>query len=253
MEGLHLQRGFHYSGVKKVRIPTHIAGSLNKFGNKGILAIGWVLVALAMLYPAKKILDGTFPIFTVVWLVVPLIAILRNRDSSRIGIQAIRWMELFKFSLINLAFSLALTALFEPWSHTYQVLFSAAITGSHPDTTFGWLVRFPGLAGWGCFVLFAGLVTIFAEELFFRGWLLHWLQSLMSHKKAILLQATLFTLPQILAAFLLPPVQGILYVVIYSWLATGLIGGWVASRTQTIWPSLVSATIYNLIMAILSS
>jgi len=127
-----------------MKIQSKITIFLHKFGNKEILAIGWILVALAMLFPAKKILGGTFPIFTVVWLVVPLIAILRNRDSSRIGIQVMHWKELFKYSMVTLAFSLALRAFFEPWSHTYQSLFSAEITGSHSDTTFGWLVLSEG-------------------------------------------------------------------------------------------------------------
>lgn len=225
---------------------------LSKYGNKEVLAIGWILTALALLFPAKKILYGTFPIFTVIWLAAPLIAILLYRDASKTGIQVIQWKKLFKYSAINLTFSLVITAFFEPWSHTYQTLFLAATTGSHSDTTFGWLVRFFGFTGWGCFIFFAGFVTIFAEELFFRGWLLQWLQNRMNNWKAILLQATLFTLPQILAAFVLPPIQGILYAVVYSWLVIGLIGGWVANRTQVIWPSLLSATIYNLLMVIYS-
>jgi len=35
----------------------------------------------------------------------------------------------------------------------------------------------------------------------------------------------------------------------YSWLAVGVIGGW-AARTQSIWPSLASATIWNAIMIV---
>jgi membrane protease YdiL (CAAX protease family) len=160
--------------------------------------------------------------------------------------------ELIKYTLLTLTGSLALMAIFEPWSHTYQMLLTEAISALHPDTTFGWLVRFPGAAGWAGFIGFAGLVTLFAEELFFRGWLFQWLQKRMSSTKAVFWQATLFTLPQMLAAFLLAPLQGVLYAVVYSWLAIGLIGGWAASRTQSIWPSLLSATLYNIIMCTLS-
>ena len=141
--------------------------------------------------------------------------------------------------------------IFEPWSHTYQMLISEAISSPRPDTTFGWIVLFPGVPGWLAFIFFAGFVSLFAEEFFFRGWLLNWLKRRMSEKPAILMQATIFTIPQALAALLLPPTQGLLYVFIYSLIAIGLIGGWVASRTQSIWPSLLSATIYNLTMCLL--
>jgi membrane protease YdiL (CAAX protease family) len=224
-----------------------------EYGRGGILAAVWIAAALAASFLVPRVLEGAHPTFTVVLLVVPLIVLLCTRDANRIGFKAIRWHDLIKYALINLAGSMVLMALFEPWSHTYQTLMMAAVSSPRPDTTFGWLVRFPGPAGWVGFVLYAGLVTLFAEELFFRGWLQHWLQGRMTAWKAIVLQATLFTLPQLLAAFFLPAMQGILYAVVYSWLAIGLLGGWAASRTQSIWPSLVSATLYNLTMCILVS
>ena len=97
-------------------------------------------------------------------------------------------------------------------------------------------------------LLYSGLVTIFGEELFFRGWLLQIFQQWMNNAWAILLQAILFSLPQLMAALLLSPMQGLIYASVYCWLGVGIIGGWAAARTQSIWPSLVSATIWNLIM-----
>ena len=225
-------------------------GNSHIFGSREILATAWITAALLILFPATRILDGSFPIFSLTWLVVPLVALLRCRDSSQLGVRPIGWIKFFQNTCLNLAGSLALMMCFEPWSHTYQVLYTEAISGAHLDTTFGWLARFPGLTGWIGFMLFSSLVTLFAEELFFRGWLLHWLQIRMSSGKAVLVQATLFAIPQLLAATLLPPMQGILYALFYAWLAIGLIGGWVAYRTQSIWPSLTSATICNLIMVI---
>jgi membrane protease YdiL (CAAX protease family) len=222
-----------------------------KVGSAEILAGVWLVGAILLTFLGTSILQGAFPIFTFVMLVVVLVALLRKRDAAQIGICAIHWTALAKYALINLGGSLALMAIFEPWSHTYQTLLGAALSSAHIDTTFGWLVRFPGAVGWAGFVLFAGLVTLFAEEIFFRGWLLQGLKRRMSEGKAILLQAALMTLPQMLAALLLPRTQGILYAVVYSFLAIGLIGGWAASRTQSIWPSLVSATLYNLVMVVM--
>jgi membrane protease YdiL (CAAX protease family) len=224
----------------------------HRIGYREIFAAIWIILALALLITVTSFLNGVFPFFTFVLLVVSLVTLLINRDSSKIGMRPIRWIEFLKFTGLTLAGYLALMAIFEPWSHTYQILFNKAVSSVHPDTTFGWLVRFPGLLGWTGFIFYAGSVTLFAEELFFRGWLLQWLQHRMTKRKAILVQAVLFTLPQLLPAFLLPPIQGVLYAVIYSWLAIGLIGGWAASRTQSIWPSLASAIIYNLIMCIMT-
>jgi len=84
--------------------------------------------------------------------------------------------------------------------------------------------------------------------LFFRGWLLGLLHRRMSKSWAVGIQAVLFTLPQLLASFLLTPVQVVIYAVVYSWLAVGVIGGWAAARTQSIWPSLASAVIWNALM-----
>ena len=61
---------------------------------------------------------------------------------------------------------------------------------------------------------------------------------------AIALQTLFFVIPTLLAAFMLPVLQGVLYGV-YAWLSIGLIGGWAASRTNSIWPSLFSATLMN--------
>ena len=216
------------------------------------VATGWIVLALASLYPVTTWLKGTFPIFTLLLLIVPLVALVRRWDANRIGIRVIRPADLAKYAGFSLGGALVLMAIFEPWSHTYRLLLSMATASPQPDTTFGWLLRFPGPAGWVGFTLFAGLVTLFAEELFFRGWLLQWLQTRMRLNAAIVMQALLFTVLQGLAAFLLPPLQGMLYGVVYSFLAIGLIGGWAAAKTQSIWPSLVSATVYNVIMVALS-
>ena len=96
--------------------------------------------------------------------------------------------------------------------------------------------------------LYSGLVTLFGEELFFRGWLLQSLQKRMRTRWAVLTQAALFVLPNLLAALALPILQGWLYALVYSWLAIGVVGGWAAARTKSIWPSLISATICNLVL-----
>jgi membrane protease YdiL (CAAX protease family) len=142
----------------------------------------------------------------------------------------------------------ALTVAVEPWSDTYGQLIEKALSANPLDTTFGWLVRFDGASAWTGFILFSGLVTIFAEELFFRGWLL---QLLCRHKKpshAIVAQALLFSLLQAVAALQLSPLQASLYIVVYAFAGVGVVGGYAAWRTASIWPSLALATTLNAVL-----
>jgi membrane protease YdiL (CAAX protease family) len=208
----------------------------------------WAGLALAALLPATLFLRGSFPLLTVAWLAVPLLVVIFTREAGRAGFHLIPWREFLVTAGINLGLLLLLAALVEPWSHAYGDLVQAAVAGSPPDTTFAWLARFTGLPAWGGLLLYSGLVTIFGEELFFRGWLLQALLRKMSRTWAILLQAALFTLPQLLAALLLPALQGAIYGVVYSFLGVGVVGGWAAWRTRSIWPSLAAAAIGNVIL-----
>jgi len=208
----------------------------------------WVAIALACLIPATVLLHGSFPLFTVLWLAVPLLVVIRTVDARRVGFRSISWRDFLSIAAINLALLLLVSVLVEPWSHAYRALVRGAMSGTPPDTTFAWLVRFKGPVAWGGLLLYSGLVTIFGEELFFRGWLLQFLLSKINRGWAIVIQATLFSLIQLLPALLLTPIQGVVYTLLYSWLAVGVIGGWAAARTQSIWPSLASATIWNIIL-----
>jgi membrane protease YdiL (CAAX protease family) len=213
-----------------------------------IFALIWIIAALAVIYPVTVLLQGAFPVFTWLLLGVPLIALLRFRNAAQIGIRRVPWREVLKYAGLTLAGALILMAAFEPWSHTYQGLVQKALASPTPDTTFAWLTRFPGVAGWLGLALYSGLVTLFAEELFFRGWLLQLLKKRMKFWPAVLVQAACFTLLQALAALLLPPLQGALYAGVYSFLAIGVLGGWAAGKTDSIWPSLIMAVVYNLVM-----
>lgn len=211
----------------------------------------WAVLALAALLPITKLLAGSFPVFTVVWIAVPLGATLMTKNAEAIGFRAVPWRLLTRTTVLCTGAMLAIWSMIEPWSHTYRILLDLALSGGSPDTTFAWLLRFPRLYALGAMFLFSGLVTMFGEELFFRGWLLQLLKRRSGSIVAVLLQATLFTLPNLIAAVRLPLMQGILYAVIYTWLAIGVVGGWAASRTGSIWPSLVSAAVCNLVFVAL--
>jgi len=192
-------------------------------------------------------LNGSFPILTPLWILIPLIAVARSKDAGRVGFRSIPWAEFLRVSAVNLGGLLLVALLIEPWSHTYQKLLELALSSATPDTTFAWLVRFPRIPALGEMFLFSGSVTMFGEELFFRGWLLQLLQRRWGTLRAVVLQALLFVLPNLLVSLVLPPLQGVLYALVYTWLAVGMIGGWAAARTQSIWPGLFSAVAANLL------
>jgi membrane protease YdiL (CAAX protease family) len=187
----------------------------------------------------------------VAWILVPLVVAWRTKDTQLVGFRSVSWRRLAAATAINLAGLLALMALFEPWSHTYQKLLGLALSGPAPDTTFAWLLRFPRVPALGAMTLYSGLVTLFGEELFFRGWLLQVLQRRLGAARAVILQAVLFVIPNLLIALALPALQGWVYVLVYAWLGSGLVGGWAASRTGSLWPSLISATVCNLVLVAL--
>jgi membrane protease YdiL (CAAX protease family) len=217
-------------------------------GMRETLFILWVVAGLVSLYPAAAHLGTGFPVFTVIWLVVPLIAMLRWRNAALVGFRMVPGRLFWGTTAINLGLLLLVIALFEPWTHAYRTLVREAIRG---DATFGWLAHYNPPTGWLLMFIFSGLVTIFAEELFFRGWLLQLVKRRWGRWPAILLQALLFTLLQAIPAFFLSPVQALVWIGVYSFLGVGLINGWSASRTDSIWPGLIAATLMNLIVIML--
>lgn len=216
-----------------------------------IFALGWMVMALMTLVLLPTLLNTPHPLFTFLWLFVPLIAVFRSRNPATVGFRCIPWKHFVRFSAINFLCLSILMALFEPWSHTYRTLLSQVFSASHTDITFVWINKFPGVTGLVYMFLFTGTVTLFAEELFFRGWLLQVLLKRMKPGWAIAVQSILFTIPQIIPALFMQALQAVLYVLVYSWLAIGTLGGWAAWCTKSIWPSLLSATLMNLILTAL--
>jgi membrane protease YdiL (CAAX protease family) len=178
-------------------------------------------------------------------------AVIMKKDASRVGFLAISWRELVRVSAINLGGLFMIMLIFEPWSHTYQKLLEAALSSQPPDITFAWLLRFRRIPALASMFFYSGLISLFGEELFFRGWLLQLLRTRWGTTWAIVIQAFLFVIPNLLVALVLPPLQGVLYVLVYTWLAIGIIGGWAAARTGSIWPSLISATVCNFVLVAL--
>jgi membrane protease YdiL (CAAX protease family) len=222
-----------------------------QWGKQETFALTWLLGAIVVAVGFSLWQGLNLPIFTLLFLLLPLINLLVRRDAQRIGMGAVGWEQVLKWTGINLVALAVVYAVFEPWSGAYRFLLQEATRPEASDPTFAWLTIFNGPTGWLGMVLFSGFVSIFAEELCFRGWLLRVLEPKVGPVWANVIQAVLFTLPQLVVAFLMPDaLMGIVYGLIYAFGAIGLINGWVSQKAGAIWPNLIAATLMNLILAL---
>lgn len=212
------------------------------------IAITWTTLALLAAIAVPFALQTTTPVFQVLWLVVPLAYLLRYRDAAGVGIRAIGRRAFLRTTVAAGVAYAAVLLVAEPLTGTYGRLLELAVDG--PDPTFAWLVRFDGPEAWIGLLLFSGLVTLYAEELFFRGWLLNALKRRTSARVAVVGQALVFTLFQSIPVLYFGPVQAVAYLVGYAF-GLGVIVGVAADRTGSIWPGLVVVIVGNLALSLL--
>ncbi|MFW5713159.1 MAG: type II CAAX prenyl endopeptidase Rce1 family protein [Brevefilum sp.] len=215
-------------------------------------ALIWLLAAIsiAIIYPIAK--DLNIPIFTLFFLILTLVNLIINKSAARIGMGKIKISSLLKWTGINLGALILVYTIFEPWSGAYAFLLEEATGPESSDPTFALLNLIDGAGGWTAMFLFSALISIFAEELFFRGWLQNLLRPKVGPLWANIIQSAAFTLPQLILAFLMPsPIMGLVLILVYAFGAIGMINGWVATRAGAIWPNLFAASIMNLILSIL--
>ncbi|HKL13480.1 MAG TPA: CPBP family intramembrane glutamic endopeptidase [Halanaerobiales bacterium] len=94
-------------------------------------------------------------------------------------------------------------------------------------------------------------ITIFGEELFFRGLLFKKLKSKAGLIWAVIIQTALFALPNSIIAFFMPSINSIIYIFVYAFLAVGCVGSYTAAKTDSIWASLISASVMNVILVLI--
>jgi hypothetical protein len=91
---------------------------VKKWGIGETLCVVWIALAMAVLILAMRYLRGSFPLFTFVWLAVPLLAVILTRDANRVGFRKISWRLFLSTKVFNLAGLFLVSLLVEPWSHT---------------------------------------------------------------------------------------------------------------------------------------
>ncbi|WP_054942586.1 CPBP family glutamic-type intramembrane protease [Paenibacillus ihuae] len=224
--------------------------AFTKINNKRILYITWSVLALGATFSATYLLQGSYPILTFIWILVPFIYLCKSNNVHEIPIKEMPIKKFLKYMNMNLCVVLVVFAVFEPWSSTYKSFIHLVSKGQHPDTTFAWLNQYDLFSSLAGMYFYSGFVTMFGEELFFRGYLLHLLRAKIGNKRAIFVQSALFSLCCGAPMFMFMSfTQGVIFT-IYA-MTIGIAGGWTVLRTGSILPSLFTAATTNLILVVL--
>lgn len=216
---------------------------------KKILVL-WLVISLVILTVIMVTMETSLPIFTYIWLLVPLF-LLFKKEVNYMGVRKITFKKVLKYSFLHFISIGIIYLIFEPWSKTYKLLIDFAVKSQPPDPTFIWLTFYDGFISYLLMFTITIFITIFGEELFFRGLLFNYFKEKIDVFLAIVLQAAIFAVPNLILALMMPGLQGFIYIFIYAFLAIGCVGGYTAYKTNSIWPSLISASSMNLILVLI--
>lgn len=207
-------------------------------------AVLWLVAAAVAAIVVPWAIGAAVPVLTFVWLAVAAVALRHDRTPATLGLVRPPGRELLRVTAVT---SVAMTVLFglaEAVTHPYRELLDLVGEESSPDSTFAWVVDDPGIRGLVGFVVYGALVTIFAEEIVFRGVLL---SRLRARGAVVAVGGTTlaFALVQALPAALLSPAAAFGFLIVDAVLAVGVVGGLAAYTTRSISPSLLAVTVAN--------
>jgi membrane protease YdiL (CAAX protease family) len=211
------------------------------------LTIGWLAAAAVAAVVVPVAIGASLPVLTLVWLAIAALVLHRTRTPAGLGLVQV---PIGEFIRITLGATVAMTLLFgvaEMTTHPYRELLDLVREESAPDSTFAWVVDHG--AGWGLvgFAVYGALVTIFAEEIVFRGALMTRLRP-RGPWVAVGGTTVAFAAIQALPAALLPFGAAMGFLVIDAALAVGVVGGLAAHRTGSIHPALIAITVANVVV-----
>ena len=197
----------------------------------------WIMGSLLATTVAFIFLQADFPFFIYLNLILSLIIVFKSKRIHQFGINILPAKKLVLFAFVNLVSILMVYLLIEPWAHIYEKLLEISLEQG-VDITFGWILYYPKIIALLIVLIFGGFVTIFSEELFFRGILEGYLLQKWSPGRAIAVQSIIFS------------VEGLLYIIFYSIIVIGIINGIIVYKSKSIFPSVIAASFANFIMVI---
>ncbi len=209
--------------------------------------IGWLVAAAVAAVVVPVVIGASLPVLTLILLGIAALVLRRTGTPAALGLVRVPVGE---FVQITVVATVAMTLLFgaaEVMTHPYRELLQLVGDESAPDSTFAWVIEYG--RGWGLlgFAVYGALVTIFAEEIVFRGALMTWLRR-RGQWVAVGGTTVAFAALQALPAALLPLGAAIGFLVIDAVLAVGVVGGLAAWRTGSILPVLIAITVANVVV-----
>lgn len=183
------------------------------------------------------------PVFTLIWLSLSFLVVLISGESKYVGFSKVKLGDFLWVLILNLIFLGTLFVVLEPLSNTFQIIVERSLRNAAADPIYYWFTRYNDLSGLLGFALTNLFIVLFAEELFFRGFLIQYISLKINKFWGVLLQAFLFLGFIVILEYNLPPVENYIFLIAYTFFGRGIIGGWAASRTDSIWPSLISTSL----------
>lgn len=203
----------------------------------------WIILGLLSLFYLSSSYRIDIPFFTLLWLSISFLVVLISGRTKYVAFSKVRLGEFLWVLVLNLIFLGAVFVILEPLSGTFQLLIEKSLRNVSLNPNYYWIVHYDDIFGMLGFFLTNFFILIFAEELFFRGFLLQYISLKMNKFWGVLLQAFLFLGFIVILKYNLPPVENYIFLVAYTFFGRGIIGGWAASRTDSIWPSLISTSL----------
>ncbi|MGM0445518.1 MAG: CPBP family glutamic-type intramembrane protease [Bacillota bacterium] len=210
----------------------------------------WTVAALFLLFYQSRLYGTDTPLYTIIWLSLTFLVVLLSSDSKYAGFSKVKFSEFLLVFFLNFILLAAIFVVLEPLSGTFRLIIDKTIRSPIIDPAYYWITRYEGWNAIGGFFLTNLIILIFAEEIFFRGFLIQYISLKMNKFWGVLIQAFIFLLFIVILDFNLPPVENYIFLVGYSFFGRGIIGGWAAARTDSIWPSLFAVTLVNTLIIV---
>lgn len=210
-------------------LPLHVAGA-------------WLVVAFAAGIVVPVVLGASVPLFALVMIAIAGGALSGTRSAATIGLSVCAPRRFIGTTVVATVVITVVFGLAEVVWHPYRELMALVAGASTPDSTFAWVVS--GRHHLAAFALYAGLVTMFAEEAVFRGVLLGRLRS-RGPLVAIGATTLAFAVLQAIAALQLGVGAAFGFLFVDAIVAVGVVGGTAAWFSRSILPGLIALTAAN--------
>ena len=206
-----------------------------------MLVCAYLLAAISLTILLTVVLDAGLPVFTLIWLLVAGVVLLRH-GTDRLGLRSVSRRTFLSMTGICLLGVAGPALILEPLTKSYTGVIEAALDEPTVDLAFAGLADSP-TGGALVTVAYLGAIGFVAEELFFRGVLVQSFRARLG-RSVIVWQALGFVLLNSFVLIVAPLGDGIVYLVGYT-VPLALVLGWAAYRTGSIWPGLVALNIAN--------